>query len=277
METGMLTVPLSHKPLEEVCDFAESVSIKALEVPAEPGGSHVDTARLDRKKAVAIRKAVEARSLYISALACYTPHLTDLACHEEARDRVLAAIDAAALLEVGVVCTLTGYPAPGATVMDTIRQVLPQAFAPILERAREKGVRIAVENWPRTCLRGMDTFEALFRAIPDEHFGLNYDPSHMVRQECDWLAPLSLFRERLFHVHAKDALIDRARKAQVGILGEGWWRYVLPGFGEIRWGEFISHLRQNGYDSVLSIEHEDAFQAPAEGFARAAWHLEQFC
>ena len=277
METGMLTTPLLGKPLEEVCDFAESVSIKALELPAEPGGGHVDTARLDRKKAQSIRRAVESRSLYISALACYTPHLTDPAQYEAARDRVLAAIDAAALLEVPVVCTLVGYPSPGVAPLDTIRQVVPQAFAPILERAKEKHIRIAIENWPRTCLRGVDTFEALFNAIPDGHFGLNYDPSHLVRQDCDWLAPISQFRERIFHVHAKDVLIDRARRVRVGILGDGWWRYVLPGFGEIRWGEFISHLRQNGYDGVLSIEHEDEFQLVEEGFARAAWHLEQFC
>ena len=277
METGMLTTPLLNKPLETVCDFAESVSIKALELPAEPSGAHVDTARMDKKRASTVRRTVEARSLYISALACYTPYLTDPSGYETARDQVLAAIDAAALLEVPVVCTLAGYPAPGATPLDTIRQVLPQAFAPILKRAKEKNIRIAVENWPRTCLRGLDTFEALFHAIPDEHFGLNYDPSHLVRQECDWLVPLAQFRDRIFHVHAKDVLIDRARRARVGILGEGWWRYVLPGFGEIRWGEFISHLRQNGYDGVLSIEHEDEFQLSEEGFGRAAWHLEQFC
>lgn len=277
METGMLTTPLLNRPLDAVSDFAESISIKALELPAEPGGAHADTARMDKKQALAVRRTVETRSLYISALACYTPYLTDPAGYETARDQVLAAIEAAALLEVPVVCTLVGYPAPGTTPMDTIRQVLPQAFAPILERAKEKNIRIAVENWPRTCLRGLDTFEALFHAIPDAHFGLNYDPSHLVWQDCDWLAPLAQFRTRIFHVHAKDALIDRSRRARVGILGGGWWRYVLPGFGEIRWGEFISHLRQNGYDGVLSIEHEDEFQMIEEGFARAAWHLEQFC
>jgi len=277
METGMLTVPLAQKPLEEVCEFVESVSIKALEIPAEPGGAHIDTARLDKKRAQAIRQTVERHSLYISALACYTPHLTDPAGYEKARDQILSAVDAAAQLGVGVVCTLAGYPAPGTTPLDTIRKVLPEAFAPVLARAKEKNIRIAVENWPRTCLRGLDTFELLFEAIPAEHFGLNYDPSHLVRQECDWLAPISMFRDRIFHVHAKDVLIDRARRARVGILGEGWWRYVLPGFGEIRWGELISHLRQNGYDGVLSIEHEDEYQLVEEGFARAAWHLEQFC
>lgn len=277
METGILTTPLLNKPLDAVCDFAESVSIKALELPAEPGSMHVDTARMDKKRALAIRRTVDAHSLYISALACYTPYLTDPARYEVARDQILAAIDAAALLEVPVVCTLTGFPAPGITLLDTIRQILPQAFAPILERAKEKNVRIAVENWPRTCLRGLDTFEPLFHAIPDAHFGLNYDPSHLARQDCDWLVPLAQFRARIFHVHAKDVLIDRARRARVGILDESWWRYVLPGFGEIRWGEFISHLRQNGYDGVLSIEHEDEFQLIEEGFARAVWHLEQFC
>ena len=55
--------------------------------------------------------------------------------------------------------------------------------------------------------------------------------------------------------------------------GEGWWRYVLPGYGRIRWGEFIRLLRQVGYDDVLSIEHEDAAFPAQEGFSKAARYL----
>jgi sugar phosphate isomerase/epimerase len=56
-------------------------------------------------------------------------------------------------------------------------------------------------------------------------------------------------------------------------LGDGWWRYVLPGYGRIRWGEFISALRLSGYDDVLSIEHEDISFPPEEGFEKAARYL----
>ena len=86
-----------------------------------------------------------------------------------------------------------------------------------------------------------------------------------------------MFAKRIFHTHAKDTLVNRALRARVGILAAGWWRYCIPGFGNINWGEYTSHLRANGYDGVLSIEHEDECQTREDGFMRGAWHLEQFC
>jgi sugar phosphate isomerase/epimerase len=158
----------------------------------------------------------------------------------------------------------------------TIQQVLPKVFKPILDHARRKNVNIALENWFATCLQGLDTFEAMFEAIPAPNFGLNYDPSHLYHQECDYFLPVSQFRERIFHTHAKDVLIDKAKRARMGIYASGWWRYVIPGFGHIEWGPYIAHLKANGYDHVLSIEHEDSTQGREEGFINGAGYLEQF-
>ena len=277
MEVGMLTTPFGDKPLEFVLDFAEASSISALEVATHPGSRHLDPGKLDKKHAAAVRKACDERLLHVTSLAYYTCDLTNPKKSKAAQETARKVIDGAALLGVSTVCMLAGFAAPGMTKLETIRQVLPGAFKPILAHARKRGVNIALENWFATCLQGLDTFESLFRAIPDGNFGLNYDPSHLVHQECDHLLPVTLYRDRLFHTHAKDVLIDRAKRAHTGVYGDGWWRYVLPGFGAIRWGEYVSHLRQNGYDGVLSIEHEDAAQGREEGFARAAWHLEQFC
>ncbi len=277
MEVGMLTVPFLDESLESVLDFAEASSISALEIATHPGSRHVDPANLDRARAKEIHKACDARLLRISALAYYTCDLTDPKKVKAAQETAKRVIDGARLLGVDTVCMLAGFAAPGMTKMETIRQVLPVAFKPVLAHARRKNVNIALENWYATCLQGLDTFEAMFAAIPDGNFGLNYDPSHLVHQECDHLLPVTQFRDRIFHTHAKDVLIDRAKRAKTGVYGEGWWRYVLPGFGAINWGEYVSHLRMNGYDGVLSIEHEDAAQGREEGFARGAWHLEQFC
>ena len=49
------------------------------------------------------------------------------------------------------------------------------------------------------------------RRHPQPSFGLNFDPSHLIWQQMDYLAPLDEFRDRIFHVHAKDARIDRGR------------------------------------------------------------------
>ena len=86
-----------------------------------------------------------------------------------------------------------------------------------------------------------------------------------------------MFGKRIFHTHAKDTLIDAEAKAHVGIYGHGWWRYVIPGSGAIRWGEYINHLRNAGYQGVLSIEHEDSAVSREKGFILGARHLGQFC
>ena len=86
-----------------------------------------------------------------------------------------------------------------------------------------------------------------------------------------------MFGKRIFHTHAKDTLIDAEVRAHVGIYGQGWWRYVVPGSGSIRWGEYINHLRMQGYRGVLSIEHEDSSVSREQGFILARRHLAQFC
>jgi sugar phosphate isomerase/epimerase len=172
---------------------------------------------------------------------------------------------------------LAGWPVKGMSKAETIQKVAPAVWKPILAHARKRKIRIAIENYFDTLLQGLDTFEALMTAIPDENFGLNYDPSHLYHQQCDYLIPVSAYGKRIFHTHAKDCLVDCAKRAKVGIYGQGWWRYVIPGFGNIGWGEYISHLRANGYDGVLSIEHEDGAQTVEDGFRRGAVHLGQFC
>lgn len=277
MYVGMLTHPFLKESLETVMDFAETASISALEIPAHPGSSHIDATKLNTTQVKAIKRALEERMLSISALCFYTVGWTDPKQAAKTQQTMLKVIDAAAALEVPTVCTLAGFAAPGMTKVQTIQKVLPKVFKPVLAHARKKKVNLALENWFETCLQGLDTFEAMFEAIPDANFGLNYDPSHLYHQECDYLVPVSMCKDRLFHTHAKDVLVNRALRAKVGVYGQGWWRYVVPGFGHIHWGEFVAHLRQNGYDGVLSIEHEDATQTREEGFVHGAWHLEQYC
>jgi len=48
---------------------------------------------------------------------------------------------------------------------------------------------------------------------------------------------------------------------------------VLPGYGRIRWGEFITTLRRVGYDGVISVEHEDDAFSPEEGFVKSVRYL----
>ena len=108
------------------------------------------------------------------------------------------------------------------------------------------------------------------------NLGLNFDPSHLYWLGIDYLAAVHEFASRIFHTHAKDTIIYREVLRNVGVQGRGWWRYVIPGLGNIDWGEYIGTLRKVGYDGVLSIEHEDGSVGREEGFRLGVQHLSQF-
>jgi sugar phosphate isomerase/epimerase len=276
IRVGMLTAPFGNQPLVEVLDFARTAGIPCLEVVADPGSKHIDPATLDAAKADQVKQMLSERKLEITGLACFGD-----ACKpggaEKFQNHARKMVDAAVLLGVPTLCMQTGMPLPNMTKINQIKQVVPKVYAPIIAYARDQGIKIAIENWFETCLQGIDTFECLLETIKDDNFGLNYDPSHLVHQQCNHLLPVTMFAKRIFHTHAKDTLIDVEVRARVGIYGRGWWRYVVPGSGSIHWGEYINHLRMNGYRGVLSIEHEDSAVSREKGFILGARHLEQFC
>jgi sugar phosphate isomerase/epimerase len=111
----------------------------------------------------------------------------------------------------------------------------------------------------------------MFEMIPSDNFGLNYDPSHLVWQFIDYIRPIHEFREKLFHVHAKDMRVDRELLYQDGVLGCGfrWAIPKLPGLGDVNWNAFASALYEVGYDFVISVEHEDrSFEGTEEAIKR---------
>ena len=276
IRVGMLTAPFGDQSLVQVLDFARKAGIPCLEVVADPGSKHIDPVTFDAAKAEGVKQMLAERKLEISGLACFLD-----ACQPGGSEKFQAharrMVDAAVLLGVPTLCMQTGMPLPNMSRINQIKQVVPKVYAPIIAYAKEKGIKIAIENWFETCLQGIDTFECLLDTIKDDNFGLNYDPSHLVHQQCNYLLPVSMFGKRIFHTHAKDTLVDVEVRAHVGIYGHGWWRYVVPGSGSIHWGEYINHLRMNGYRGVLSIEHEDSALSREQGFVLAQRHLSQFC
>jgi sugar phosphate isomerase/epimerase len=99
----------------------------------------------------------------------------------------------------------------------------------------------------------------LFEEIPSENFGLNYDPSHLVWQQIDYVKPLVEFARRIFHIHAKDARVDQSRLDDVGILATPleYHTLKLSGLGDVNWGQFFSVLSDSEYDGAVCIEVED--------------------
>ena len=143
-------------------------------------------------------------------------------------------------------------------------------WKPLVEFARDHGVRIGIENcpmlfsydeWPggKNLATSPAIWRRMFADIPYENFGLNYDPSHMVWQHMDYLAPLREFKDRIFHVHAKDVRIETHKLNDVGILALPTQYHVpkLPGMGEVNWGKFCSILTDTGYRGPVCVEVED--------------------
>jgi sugar phosphate isomerase/epimerase len=145
-----------------------------------------------------------------------------------------------------------------------------ETWTPLIRFAEECGVRIGIENcpmlftddeWPggKNLATTPAIWRRMFRDIPSAHFGLNFDPSHFVWQQMDYLAPLPEFADRIFHVHAKDVRVDPWKLNDVGILAKPPQYHTpkLPGLGDVRWGPFFAMLGQIGYRGPVCVEVED--------------------
>jgi sugar phosphate isomerase/epimerase len=118
------------------------------------------------------------------------------------------------------------------------------------------------------------------RSIAGKNVGCNYDPSHLFWQRIDPIAAIRILKESIFHVHAKDTQLYSENLVRTGVLDtkpyteerDRAWIFRTCGYGHGAewWGEFISTLRMFGYDSVISIEHEDSLLSPGEGLTKAA-------
>jgi sugar phosphate isomerase/epimerase len=277
MKLGLMTAALPGMTLAEVADWAAESRFAMLEVACWPVGkkdrryggvSHLDVATLDAAGARQANALLAGHGLAISSLAYYpNPLHPDPAHRAEVIEHLRKVIDAAHLLGVGIVGTFVG--ADPAQSADQNLESFAQVWPPIVRYARERGIKIAIENcpmlWPDTWPGGENVaatpaiWRRMFEIVPDENFGLNYDPSHLIWQFIDEVRPIAEFKDRIFHVHAKDLALDRELLYQDGVLGCGfrWAIPRLPGLGEVRWGHFMAALYAAGYDHVVSIEHED--------------------
>lgn len=275
MQVGILTAPFRNESLDHVIEFAGRNGFDALEVVSGPGGGHIDFANLSDARVGEIKRLLEASNVVISSLAWYT-NMTDPDKRDEICRDFRLLVDAAEKLGVDVVCTLAGHPVPGKDKLKTIEEDCAAVFPPLAEYAAGKGIKIALENWFATCLQGLAQFDRIFEVVPHDNFGLNFDPSHLMWQGIDYVGAADRYAKRIFHTHAKDTEVRDDKLAYLGSQMGGWWRYVIPGFGRVKWGEYIAALRRAGYNGVLSIEHEDGALGREEGFIKGLNYLRLF-
>ncbi len=300
MQMGFVSAILADLSLDEVLDFAAEAGFETVELLCWPKGkaerryagvTHVDVTNFTARDAMYLSDNVRRRGLTISALGYYpNPLVADPAERQVYVDHIKKVIDAAALLGLGTVNTFIGRDHTKS--VEDNWPVFEEVWPPLVRYAEEKGVRIGIENcpmlfsldeWPggKNLAFSPEIWTRMFEAIPSPSFGLNYDPSHLVWQFIDPIKPIHDFRDRIFHVHAKDEKVSPELLYQRGILGLKWHIPKLPGLGSVDWGAFYSALTDIGYQGPVCIEVEDrAYEGSLEDRKRALIqskaYLEQF-
>ncbi len=278
MRLGLLTACLPGESLEDIAEWAGSHGYAAVEVaawPDRPGrdweASHLDVESFGTADAERVRSILDRHGVALSAVAYYENNLhEDLAVREATHEHLRRCIDAAQLLGVGLVGTFVGRDI-GKTVTENLR-LAEQVLPPLVEYAGARDVRLVVENCP---MEGWhpDGYPAnlayspeLWGWLADLGLWLNYDPSHLVWLGIDPVAALEKHADRVLHVQAKDVEVHAPARNQYGVFGRvidkepwvsGWWRYRIPGLGEVDWRRVVGALVQAGYEGVVSVEHED--------------------
>jgi sugar phosphate isomerase/epimerase len=278
VKLGFVSAILPDLALEEVVRFAAAEGFQCVELMCWPRGkaerryagvTHLDMAGFDRDEARRVCELMQSAGVAISGLGYYpNPLAADQAESQVYVEHLKRLIVAAKLLGVGVVNTFVGRD-PRKTVDENWPRFLA-VWRPLMRFAEEHGVRIGVENcpmffsydeWPggKNLAYSPAIWRRMFADIPSPSFGLNYDPSHLVWQQMDYLRPLAEFGPRIFHVHIKDTQVDRQKLDDVGVLAAPLEFHAprLPGRGSIDWPRFIAALRDAGYDGPACIEVED--------------------
>ncbi len=298
MKLGFFTAAFPSSSLEEVAQWGAENGFQAIEIACWPyekanrryaGVTHINVTNLDQQKAHNIRTMLDQNGLMISSLGYYPNPLHPDPQH---RETVIAhlkkVIDAAAMLEVNLVGTFIGKD-KNKTIPQNLEDYA-KIWLPIVQYAKERGVKIAIENcpmifsydeWPggNNLASSPAIWRKMWEIIPDDNFGLNLDPSHLILQMIDYERVIREFGSKIFHVHAKDLHIDQEGLYQNGVLsqGMGWQVPRLPGLGDIEWKKFFAALTAAHYDYVVSIEHEDRAFEGSDELVKRGFYLARDC
>jgi sugar phosphate isomerase/epimerase len=279
VKLGFLTACLPRRNLEQIAAWAAENGFEALEVAAWPDlgdrpftATHIDVEDFGEREAEIVRAMFDAYGLTLSSLAFYDNNLhPDPGVRAAINKHVGACIDAAALLGVPTVGTFVGRD-PTRSVAENLREAA-RVFPPLVDRAREKGVKLVIENcvmegwhpdgYPGNLAYSPELWEWMFSL----GLYLNFDPSHLVWMGIDPVAAVRPYVKRIAHAQAKDIEVFPDQRNRYGWPGRaverpdpwdvGWWRYRVPGLGQVDWTRVVDALYEGGFDGVLSVEHED--------------------
>lgn len=286
MKLGFVSAILPDQNFEYVVDFASKNGFKCVEVMCWPigkaerryaGVTHIDVDTLTKEKAESIQGCLKEKNVEISALGYYpNPLDPDLESRAKYIEHIKKLIKAAPMVGADTVTTFIGRD-QHRSVSDNMKE-FRKVWPDIIKLAEDSDVKIAIENcpmlftmdeWPggKNLAATPKIWDEMFDIITSGSFGLNYDPSHLLWQQMDYIAPIYDYSDKMFHIHIKDAKILAYDIGRVGIMATPLEFHTpkIPGLGDIDWASFISALTDIRYKRCAAIEVEDkAFEETLE-------------
>jgi len=306
MHLGAISTVFVNLSLREAARRMHELGLKSLEIGA--GGyfpkSHCDPARLlaDPAALDSFRATLAEFDMDISALAMHGEPLSPDPRIAEAYDREFRqACIVARKLGVNRITLVAGLPeaSPGDKAPNWILFSFPprnlemyawqweQRLIPYWKEhgkiADDHGVRLCFELHPGDMVYNPETLLRLRDAV-GPIVGCLLDPSHLFWQGMDPIEVVRALEGIIYHVHAKDLLVDRHVTRVNGVLDpkdffqlskNRSWNFRTVGYGHSGkfWRTFISTLRLIGYNDVLSIETEDPLTEPEESLGLSVGFL----
>ncbi len=291
MKLGIVSAIYGDMTFEEVIDNLAENGLECVELCCWPVGkaarryagvTHLDVSDLKQEYVDYVLNYCKEKGVAISSLAYYPNALdADEEKSQVAVDHLYKLMDASKLFGINMITTFIGRDSKK-TVEDTLMDV-EKVWKPIVKYAEELGVKIAIENcpmlfsqdeWPggQNIMTSPSNWRKVFDILDSDAIGINYDPSHFIWQQIDYIKPLYEFKDKIFHVHCKDIKLYEERLNDVGIMAYplAYMSPKLPGLGDVDWGKYVSALTDIGYDSFVCIEVEDkAFEGSLDACKKA--------
>jgi sugar phosphate isomerase/epimerase len=167
------------------------------------------------------------------------------------------------------------WPQRPAGLVEMAFDELAKRWRPIFDAFDAAGCDVAFELHPGEDLFDGATFEMLLERV-DNHprCKINYDPSHFLLQQLDYLEFIDIYHERISSFHVKDAEFRPSGRQGVYSGFQPWLqragRFRSLGDGQVDFGAIFSKLAEYDYAGWAVLEWECCLKHPEQGAAEGA-------
>ena len=152
---------------------------------------------------------------------------------------------------------------------------LARRWRPLLDKAHDQGLAFTFELHPGSDVYDGATYEMFLEQVDDHPAAcINYDPSHFVLQQLDYLEFIRIYGERIRAFHVKDA--EFRPSGRVGAYGgyQPWagraGRFRSLGDGQVDFTQVFTLLTEAGFRGWAVLEWECCVKSPEQGAREGA-------